>query len=93
MEDRLSCAVNDASCHECDIEGFTRVVGVPLTKNSAAHRCALQPAIERCAMPLAMATAISFEVADAHVRWRTTWPTCHSLLRCGGSQQCALREV
>ena len=36
---------------------MAHVVGVPLTKNSAAHRRALQPAFERCAMPLAKATA------------------------------------
>ena len=36
---------------------MARVVGAPLTKNSAAHRRALQPAFERCAMPVAMATA------------------------------------
>ena len=36
---------------------MARVVGAPLTKNSAAHRRALQPAFERCATPLAMATA------------------------------------
>ena len=34
-----------------------RVAGVPLTKISAPHRRALQPAFERCAMPVAMATA------------------------------------
>ena len=31
---------------------MSRAVDVPLTKNSAAHRRALQPAFERCATPL-----------------------------------------
>ena len=36
---------------------MARAVDVPFTKNSADHRRALQPAFERCATPLAMATA------------------------------------
>ena len=40
-----------------DSKRMGRVAGVPLTKMSAPHRRALQPAFERCAMPVAMATA------------------------------------
>ena len=36
---------------------MARVVGVPLARNSAAHRRALQLAFERCATPLVMGTA------------------------------------
>eukprot|EP00966_Prymnesium_polylepis_P167804 3879306-Prymnesium_polylepis.1 len=36
---------------------MARAVDVPFTKNSADHHRALRPAFERCAMPLAMATA------------------------------------
>ena len=36
---------------------MARVAGVPLAKISAPHRRALQPAFERCAMLMAMATA------------------------------------
>ena len=61
---------------------MARVVGAPLTKNSAAHRRALQPAFERCAMPLAMASAKKFEAAEVTVRCHTTRRTCRSLLGC-----------
>ena len=36
---------------------MARAFDVPFTKNSADHHRALQPAFERCAMPVAMATA------------------------------------
>ena len=36
---------------------MARAFDVPFTKNSADHHRALQPAFERCATPLAMATA------------------------------------
>ena len=36
---------------------MARAVDAPFTKNSADHPRALQPAFERCATPLAMATA------------------------------------
>ena len=39
---------------------MARAIGAPLTKNSADHRRALQPAFERCATPLTMGTAICF---------------------------------
>jgi hypothetical protein len=42
---------------------MARAIGAPLTKNSADHRRALQPAFERCATPLTMGTAIFFTLS------------------------------
>jgi hypothetical protein len=42
---------------------MARAIGAPLTKNSADHRRALQPAFERCATPLTMGTAICFTLS------------------------------
>ena len=39
---------------------MARAIGAPLTKNSADHRRALQPAFQRCATPLTMGTATLF---------------------------------
>ena len=67
---------------------MSRAVDVPLTKNSAAHRRALQPAFKRC-----MRHAVghghreNVEAAEVTVRCRTTWRTYHPLLRCCGRQQ------
>jgi len=46
---------------------MARAIGAPLTKNSADHRRALQPAFERCATPLTMGTAI-FVTLSTRVR-------------------------
>ena len=51
-------AVSGTPPSKSDTTRMSRAVDVPLTKNSTAHRRALQPAFERCATPLTMGTAI-----------------------------------
>ena len=67
---------------------MARAVDVPFTKNSADHPRALHPAGLR-----ALRHAVDhgnrdfFDAVDARARWRTTWRTYQTLLRCCGRQQ------
>ena len=57
MKDKKWGAVKRNSCRRYDDMMMGSVVGLPLAKKSAAHRCALQRVSERCATLLTMDTA------------------------------------
>ena len=57
MKDKKWGAVKRNSCRRYDDMMMDSVVGLPLAKKSAAHRCALQRVSERCATLLTMDTA------------------------------------
>jgi hypothetical protein len=57
MKDKKWGAVKRSSCRRYDDMMMGSVVGLPLAKKSAAHRCALQRVSERCATLLTMDTA------------------------------------